>query len=181
MTNVIFGNQLIAGGIFLDDDPKPCTHGAYIFAIVISGCLIIILLLVVYSLRQTCHDLQDRLRRPVMVPMPIVPTVAAPPALMTGPSYPPMVITTINEADEAATNDIDEYVNAVPDQPPTYSSIQADDGAITEGGASAAENTEMGGATAPNESSGETSNRPYPLMLPNNYQVDQPIVVATTD
>ena len=63
VTNVIFANQLVAGGIFDDtNDRFECKNGKFIVMFVISVCLIFILLVIIYSLRRTCHKLEDRLR-----------------------------------------------------------------------------------------------------------------------
>ena len=191
-TNVIFANQVLTMAAISDENPVKCNHGGYVAFMIISGCIIFVLLVIIYALRQTCHELQDKLRRPVMVPMTVVPTVPPPPPMMTGPSpYRPMVITTIAEEDEAAPDENrpsvvltgDEFiVDQIPDTPPSYSSLQIPgNSAETPELENDNNNIEMGSATAPNESGVDPVDRPYPLMLPNNYQVDQPIVVATAD
>ena len=171
ITNAIFGNQLIAGGIFDDtNDRFQCEKGTLIALVIVFGCLILILIIIIYSLRQTCHDLQDRLRRPRVVSVPMVPIVPPPLPLPAITARESMVITPIDEEDEAADTDSD--IGGVGfDFPPSYSSV-------TEGQAEP-----MGRASAPNESSVGDDNsdqRPYPFMLPDNYTVSQPITVVST-
>ena len=193
ITNTIFANQLVVGGTFHDEDAEypECENGKYIAIICITGCIVFILVLIVYSLRRTCHELEDKLRAPRIVTMPMMPIMPPPLPLMASPpnGRGNMMITTIDEEDEAAmtpeVNIVEPNNNGGPvaDTPPEYQDVVSPANP-SEAAAERAEDETgaMGGAAAPVESSqvrGNASQRPYPLMLPNNYDVGQPIEIAS--
>lgn len=184
VTNVIFANQLIAGGVFDDEDQVECTHTIYIIFLSIFGCIIFLLFMVVVSLRFTCFELEDKLRRRSAVPMREISWVAMPvTANSVGVQGQRNMIPPILEveeedddvlgesADYAADAAVSDALAPEADFPPAYGSLSPVH--VIEDGAT----EEMGGAMAPNESSVEVS-RPYPLMLPNNVGRDGPVVVC---
>lgn len=185
VTNVILANQLIAGGVFQDEDPVECGYRLYIILLCVSGCVIIGLVLIVFALRQTCHELEDQLERPRMVPMPMLTWAPSPLPALSAPPVHDFDIPIIYEEAEAATDD--EGVDAVEDSedtdgdvvadiPPAYSSLDL----LGPGTTEAAE--EMGVAIAIDESSVDETEtgRPYPLMLPNHVGGDGPVAVCNT-
>ena len=177
VTNAFFANQLVAGGVFDDETRVECTHTGYVVMLVVSGVVILLLLLIVYSLRRTCHELEDRIERTRMVPLTLMPPVS--PLVMAAPVPPaPRVIVApppVPNAEAAYSESDSDEEAFVSDLPPNYSTLELfpspdsskcvdDDTGV------------MGGASAPTESSCGLDTRPYPLLSPDQYTTDGPVV-----
>lgn len=179
VTNVIFANQLAAGGTFDDEDPTPCDPTVYIVFLGLFFFIIIILSLVVYALRKNCADYEESesersdYEESRILSSPMYPVATAPSGSMLV-SSPGIITSTIIEADEAASSDAENDEEVAVDTPPAYDSLQPP--ADTDRAA----NKPMGGVLSPDESSVVAELRPYPLMLPNNYGSNEPVVVCIT-